>query len=536
MSGTGVSPVVKDGDPLLLAIDVGTQSVRALVFDLRGELVAARRVPIEPYFSERPGWAEQHVQVYWDAVCDSCRGVIGDAAADVDRIAGLAVTTQRATVVNLDASGEPLRPAIVWLDQRRSEHPPRLPRWMRAGARFLRRYDALREFQAEAECNLIAEQQPEVAAATDKFLLLSGYLNWRLTGRFVDSVAAQVGYLPFNYRHQRWSGPREPVWHALALRRDQLPDLVPAGAAMGRLTAEAATQTGLPAGLTVVAAGADKSCELLGSGVTDPGVAGISYGTTATINTVHDRYVEVMPPLPAYPAALPGHWNSEVAIRRGFWMVEWFRREFGVGAPGAELTAGEAPGREENDAYESLEAMLAETEPGALGLLLQPYWSPGIPFPGEEARGAIIGFGAMHGRAHVYRAIVEGIAHALYDAGRRLERRNRRRFGVVRVAGGGARSDAVMQITADVFGLPAERPRVTEASGLGAAINVAVGLGLHPGYEAAVAAMTRVGGRFEPDAANHELYRRIHNGAYGRIYRCLRPLYRELRRITGYPP
>lgn len=518
--------------PLLLAIDNGTQSVRALLFDLSGELVATGKAPIEPYFSDNPGWAEQHVDVFWAALCAACRELLSQPNVDAARIVGMAVTAQRATVVNLDIHGRPLRPAIVWLDQRRCLEPPSLPRSIELAARVTGRATLLREIRTEAECNWIAEHQPKIASDTARFLFLSGFLNRRLTGEDVDSTAAQVGYVPFDYRRQRWAGPRDIRWRALAIKREQLPRLVPAGGRLGTLTADSAAATGLPAGLPVLAAGTDKACELLGSGCSVPSVGGISYGTIATINTANTRYVEAMPPMPAYPSAIPGSWNSEVAIRRGYWMVEWFKREFG-----ADILGGEAGGGSTGeDQYARMEDLLAQTPPGADGLLLQPYWSSGTPFPGVEARGSVIGFGDMHGRAHLYRAIVEGIGHALFAGATQLAGRNRVAIDRLMVAGGGARSDAVMQITADIFGLAAERPHVSEASGLGAAINVAVGLGLHGDYESAVARMTRPGDIFEPNAENHLLYGRIHERVYSDMYRRLRPLYSEIREITGYPP
>lgn len=515
-------------EPLLLAIDNGTQSVRAFLFDLDGELVAYEKVPVEPYFSEKPGWAEQHPQTYWDAVCAACRGLLAGSRVEVARIVGMAVTAQRSTVVNLDERGEPLRPAIVWLDQRRCSDPPRVSPLVRAVVRLSGRSELVRELGAEAECNWIAQNQPRIAVATDRFLFLSGYLAWRLTGEFVDSTASQVGYVPFDYRRARWASPKDLRWRLMAVERRQLPDLVEVGRRLGEVSARAAAETGLPPGLPVIATGSDKACELLGSGCMDPSVAGLSFGTTATINTVNDRYVEATPPLPAYVSAVPGRWKSELLVRRGFWMVEWFKREFGGDLIGDESS--------HPDAYRRLEQMLVDTPAGAEGLLLQPYWSSGVPFPGSEARGAVIGFGDMHGRAHLYRAIVEGIGHALLAAAGLLAKRNRVPIGELRVAGGGARSDAVMQITADMFGMPAQRPHVVEASGLGAAINVAVGLGLHDDYETAVARMTRIGDVFEPNDENHRLYRTIHERVYKDMYRRLRPLYGEIRDITGYPP
>jgi len=167
--------------------------------------------------------------------------------------------------------------------------------------------------------------------------------------------------------------------------------------------------------------------------------------------------------------------------------------------------------------------------------MLQPYWSPGVRQPGPEAKGAIIGFGDVHTRAHIYRAMLEGLAYALREGKERIEKRSGVPITTLRVAGGGSQSDAAMQLTADIFGLPAERPHTYETSGLGAAIDAAVGLGLHPDFETAISAMTRVGDRFEPDPAARSLYDRLYSEVYLEMYHRLRPLYRSIRDITGYP-
>jgi sugar (pentulose or hexulose) kinase len=166
---------------------------------------------------------------------------------------------------------------------------------------------------------------------------------------------------------------------------------------------------------------------------------------------------------------------------------------------------------------------------------LQPYWSPGIKVPGPEAKGAIIGWGDVHTRAHLYRAILEGLTYALREGKEQIERRTRVPVRELRVAGGGSQSDAAMQLTADIFGLPAARPHVYEASGLGAAIDASVGLGLYPDVPAAVRAMTRVGRVFEPNPQAHAVYEQLYSRVYQRMYRKLKPLYEEIREITGYP-
>lgn len=515
--------------PYVLALDNGTQSVRALLFDARGDLVARSRVPLVPYVSPHPGWAEQEPEYYWASLGEACRKLLAESPVPREAIAGLALTTQRATMVCLDRDGKPLRPAIVWLDQRRSEGlPPVRGLWGLAFAASGMR-ETVAYFQAEAEASWIRKHQPEVWKETARYLFLSGYLTWKLTGRFADSTGSQVGYVPFDYRKHRWAGRFDWKWTALPVSREQLPELVPPGTRIGELTAEAAEATGLPRGLPVIAAAADKACEVLGAGALAPHVACLSYGTTATINTTHRKYVEPYPLIPPYPAALPDAYTLEVQIYRGYWMVSWFKQEFGH--------REEELARERGLPPEALfDELIRDVPPGSMGLVLQPYWSPGVKVPGPEAKGAVIGFGDVHTRAHLYRAILEGLAYALREGKERSERRSGVPITEIRVAGGGSQSDAAMQLTADVFGLPAARPHVYEASGLGAAVDAAVGLGIHPDFETAVREMTRVGRVFAPDPRTASVYDRLYTRVYKQMYRRLKPLYEEIREITGYPP
>lgn len=512
----------------LLALDVGTQSARAIVFDARGRLLGRRQVPIEPYVAPQPGWAEQDPEIYWDAMTRACRELWPGSGLRPDDVAGLSLTTQRATMICLDAEGRVLRPATVWLDQRRCTRPPDLGVMWKTLFALAGAAPLVAHLQAEAEANWFAQHQPELWRQTARYLFLSGFLAQRLVGDFVDSVGSQVGYVPFDYRHLDWAGPRDFKWKAVAVTREQLPRLVAPGKPLGALMPQAAERLGLPAGLPVIAAAADKACEVLGCGALEPDVAQLSFGTTATVNTTQPRYVEVQRMLPAYPAAAPDAWNTEIQIFRGFWMVSWFRREF--------AHREEALARERGVPVESLfDELVREIPAGSMGLTLQPYWSPGVRDPGPEAKGSIIGFGDVHTRAHVYRAILEGLAYGLRAGAEQIERRTGTRIRRVVVGGGGSQSDAAMQITADVFGIAAERPEVYETSALGAAMNLAVGLGVHADYATAVRSMTRTGRRFEVDPDARRIYDALYREVYQEIYPRLRPLYQRIRRITGYP-
>ncbi len=514
---------------IILAIDSGTQSVRALLFDLRGNLVEKSRVPIEPYYSRQPGWAEQRPELYWETLCQACQQLWSMHTVPRERLAGVALTTQRSTVINVDAAGRPLRPAIVWLDQRRTEGLKPVGGWWGILFKLSGMSETVAYLQAEGEANWIATHEPAIWEQTHKFLFLSGYLTHLLIGRFADSVGCQVGYVPFDYKGLDWSKKWDWKWQAIIMDQGKLPELVPPAETLGEITPQAAEETGIPVGLPLVAAAADKATEVLGAGCLEPHMGCLSFGTTATINTTHRKYIEVIPLIPPYPAAVPGAYSLETQIYRGYWMVNWFKQEFGL----REQLLADEQGIEPETLFDEL---VRQVSPGSMGLMLQPYWSPGLKVPGPEAKGAIIGFGDVHTRAHVYRAILEGLAYALREGMERTEMRSRVPITELRVAGGGSQSDAALQLTADIFGLPACRPHVYEASGLGAAIDAAVGLGLHSDFVIAVEEMTRIGEVFEPDPAAHETYEELYQQVYRRLYKQLKPLYEKIRQITGYPP
>ena len=265
---------------------------------------------------------------------------------------------------------------------------------------------------------------------------------------------------------------------------------------------------------------------MLGSGCVEPTTASLSYGTTATINTNNASYVEAQRFIPPFPSAIPEQYNSEIMIYRGFWMVNWFKQEFGQREIHKAQDLGVSP--------ESLfDELVNEVPPGSLGLMLQPYWSPGLK--NLEAKGAILGFGDVHTRAHIYRSILEGLAYALKEGKETLEWRQGAKISRIIVSGGGSQSEAALQLTADIFNLPVHRPHTYETSGLGAAITVAVGLGYFDDYTQATKAMTRIEQTFLPIENNVILYDQLYNQVYLKMYQRLKPIYKKIKEITGYP-
>lgn len=529
MTKTNAQP--SDTQKYVLALDNGTQSIRALLFDLNGQLVAKSKVDIEPYFSKQPGWAEQEPDYYWKMLTKTCHELwpeLETLKISKAQIKAVALTCQRATVVNLDKNGKPLRPAFVWLDQREQNTLPKMSWYWRALFTLVGEKQTIEYFRSQAEANWIKHQQPDIWHKTDKFMLLSGFHSFKLTGNYVDSVSSQVGYLPFDFKTQTWCKAHDWRWQALPITRSMLPTLIPCGEELGKISEQGAAQTGIPLGLPLISAGSDKACEVLGSGCLTPKTGSLSYGTTATYNTTNTKYVEAIKRLPAYPAAMPNVYNTELIIQRGYWMVSWFKREFGL----KEQQIAEQKGIATEVLFDDL---LKQVPPGSMGLVLQPYWNPGIRTPGPEAKGAMIGFGDVHTRAHIYRAIIEGIGYALREGKELSERKTGIKITQLMVSGGGSQSDQAMQITADIFGMPVQRPHTYETSGLGAAINAAVGVGLYDTYENAVANMTHGGDVFTPIVANQKIYHELYHGVYQKMYSRLSPLYKAIRKITGYP-
>ena len=517
------------GEGTLLAIDVGTQSVRALAFDPKGQLIDhAQIVYLVPYNSPHPGWAEQDPNYYWESLAESCHKLWSGGKVSPESIVAVALTTQRGTVINLDHSGQPLRPAILWLDQRRAKKLPNVGLIWKTIFKISGLSGILHTLQAEAELNWLRENEPETLEKTAHYLFLSGYLSYKLTGEFTDSIGCIVGYVPFDYRRQTWPSPNHWKWKAIPVMEDVFPQLVPPGSKMGFISAQAAELTGLPKGLPLIAGASDKACEVLGSGCLEPHQGCIGFGTTATICVNSKHYVEPIPLVPPYPSAKPGAYNLEFQTFRGFWMVSWFKEQFAL--------KEQEIAQERGVATESLlEEMVAKVPPGSLGLLLQPYWSPGLRYPGPEAKGCIIGFGGVHKREHIYRALLEGLVYSMREGRERIEKRSKVPITELSVCGGGSKSDQVMQITVDVFNLPVRRTKVSEASGLGAAILAAVGSGFYPDIETAAREMTNVGSVFEPNSKSVKIYDELFKKVYSKTYRRLRPLYRVIQAVTGYP-
>ena len=505
-----------------LSIDCGTQSLRAFVFDARGELLARSQIHFQPpYDAPVKGYAEQDADYYWQQLVTACHALWQQI--DPNTITAATLTTQRGTVVIVDEQGQPLYPAILWLDERQTEQLSSLPLYWQKLHQLSGHQATIEKLRKRAQANWFMAHRPELWAKTHKFLLLSGYLSHKLTGEFNDAIAAQVGYIPFDYKKHQWQSRWDWRWQALGLTAAKLPKVVPAGKLLGQLTVEAAEKLGLPAGLALVAAGADKACEVLGAGCINSSQGALSFGTTATYNTVSRHYLSLNPPMPPYPSLLPRQYCLETQIPQGFALVNYFKQQ--IAAP--EIAAAQ----QGCDWLAVLEDWLISSPVGANGLMWQPSLS--VQASGESvSKGALLGLSTQHSKADWYRALVEGLLFALKQGQEHVEQHTKHKISQLFAAGGGSQSDAVMQIAADIFNMPINKPHTSETSGLGAAMCAAVAMGVYPDLPSAVRAMTRTDKVFYPNSLNARFYQRCYQTVYKPWLQSLVQLYAQQQAST----
>jgi sugar (pentulose or hexulose) kinase len=297
---------------------------------------------------------------------------------------------------------------------------------------------------------------------------------------------------------------------------------------LGYVTSKASAETGLPEGLPVVVGGGDKQSELLGAGAIDQSIGVISYGTATCMEIITRKYIaDKNLRFVTWPAALPHAWDIELMIPRGFWMVTWFKQEFGHREALEAEKRGIAP-------EVIFDEVVRTIPPGSMGLMLQPYWYPMVT--DKFSKGSIIGFGDVHTRAHIYRAILEGLGYELRRLYEIFHDKTGSTIKEIRVGGGGSRSDVAVQVAADIFNLPVSRMATSEICALGAAIDAAVGTGMFASFDEAVASMVKKGRVSEPNAQNHRVYEELYQGVYLKTYGALEPLYKKIASVTGYPP
>jgi xylulokinase len=496
-------------EPLLLGVDAGTSSVKAVLLDLRGRFCAVCQAEY-PLHHIRSGWVEQEPEDWWQATCHAIRGALAKVEHGPERVLGMAVSSQAPTLLPLDCAGRPLRPAMIWMDRRAEAEAVRLTELL--GAEEIYRITGNRPdaFYVAARLLWLRDHEPEVLKQTWKFVQVNGYINYRLTGRVAMDPAHAVLLQMRDYATGAWS---EALCSACGVEPVQFPEVMEAHQIQGEVTAEAAEASGLRAGTPVMAGTVDSPAAVLEAGVAEPGIAVEMTGTSTVVIIPNDRGL-TEPALIALPHALPGMHLLLGAMVSSGGCLRWFRDQFGQ----AEIQSATEGGA---DSYDLLTRHAEEIEPGSGGLIFLPYMmGERSPLWHTNARGVFFGLSLATPRAALVRAILEGTAFALRH---NVETATRAGAEVreMRSVGGCSRSDLWNQIKADVLGLPVLLPRTSVGSPFGAAIVAGMGAGVFPNVRESLQEMVHLERRFEPDAAKHE--------RYTRAYLLFRDIYEHLK-------
>lgn len=500
---------------LVIGIDSSTTATKAIVWDRYGNALGEGRQAV-PLAVPRPGWAEQDAEDWWT----SCVGALRQALAGVapDRIAAVAVANQRETMVPVDEAGHALRPAILWLDERCRDQLARIDRLF--GSTRIHRVTGKPVDVTPSVYRILwlQEHEREVVEEAARYLDVHAFLVQRLAGRCCTSLASADPMGLVNMEHGLWAGE---LLEAIGLGEAQLPELTPPGAVIGTVTAAAAQATGLPKGTPVVAGGGDGQCAALGAGVTQSGRAYLNFGTALVSGLCADRYAADLAFRTLY-GCIDGTFIYETVVRTGTYLVSWFLENI------LALEQGRRTPRED-----LLDTLAAAVPPGANGLMVVPYWLGSMmPHWDAAARGITLGWSPAHGRAHFYRAILEGLLfeqRAQMDA---VEAASGLRVEEHVLTGGGSRSAVWSQMAADVSGRPAVRCPTSEATSLGAAILAAAGAGLYPDVRSAAAAMSSPGERLAPDPERARRYTLLYS-VYRDVFPTVRSVVDRLAELAG---
>ena len=472
---------------LILGFDLGTTSLKTILVDAQGN-IRAQAEHEYPIHTPHPGWAEQDPETWWQAAIAgtrTCLAAVGEAS-----ISAIGLSGQMHGVVLLDAAGEVLAPAVIWADQRSSQQAREITE--RIGLARLAASAGTRVAAGFMAATLVwvQEQQPQLWRQVRWALLPKDWLRWRLTDCLATEPSDAAGTALFDQQARAWS---QPILEALRIDPTILPPVIASHAVAGELTRAAASALGLPPGIPVAAGGADQATGALGAGVVDPQTMLVSLGTGGQL-------VAPLTAMRADPAlrthtfchALPDAWYLLGAILSAGLAFRWLRDLLGD--------------HDRAGGYDRLTELAATTPPGAEGLLWAPYLvGERTPYMDPGARGVLVGLTLRHGRGHLARAMMEGIALNLRNAFETM-----REVGIapqrIVMAGGGARSALWRQIVADVFQREVAPLQIDAQSALGAALLGAAAVGMAPDLVAASRRWTCYGPIVQPIAAHAALY------------------------------
>jgi len=493
---------------LLLGIDVGTGGSRAVLIDENGRIVTSATVEHEPFTSPETGWAEQQPADWWRASAEAIRQVLANDNVHAEDIGGIGLSGQMHGAVLLDEADEVLRPALIWCDQRSAAQCEQLTNEI--GAERLIKLTcnpALTGFTLP-KMLWVRDNEPELWQRVRSVLLPKDYVRLMLTGDKATDVADASGTLLLNVAERKWS---EEMLAATGLNSTILPLVYESPEFTGSVSVAAAKATGLRIGTPVVAGAGDQAGGAVGIGIVQPGAVSATIGTSGVVfAATNTPALDPKGRVHTFCHAVPGRWHVMGVTQGAGLSLRWLRDQWGV---------TDADG----DPYDRMTAEASRVEPGANQLLWAPYlMGERTPHLDPHARAALVGLTASHSRAHVIRAVLEGVAFSLRDS---FEIFNEMKVPVetVRLGGGGARSPLWRQIQADIYGRAVATVEAEEGAAYGVAMLAGVGAGVWKTVDAACEAVVRTRDIVEPDEKAKSLL--------ARQYKSFQALYPALRSI-----
>ena len=491
----------------VLGIDVGTGGTRALIVDERGHIVASATEEHVPFASPQVGWAEQDPRDWWRASTLAIRKVLQSANLSASSISCVGFSGQMHGAVLLDERNDVIRPALIWCDQRTQAQCDELHSIF--GERHLIDLTcnpALTNFTL-TKMLWVRQHEPQNWARVRKVMLPKDYVRLRLSGESAIDVADASGTLMLDVARRKWA---HEVLEKTAIDSRILPKLFESPEVCGHISAEGARESGLAAGTPLVAGAGDQAAGAVGIGINRPGTVSATIGTSGVVFAATDRpALDPRGRLHTFCHAIPDRWHVMGVTQAAGLSLRWFRDQIGTGEP------------PDGDPYDQMCAAAARVNPGADGAFWTPYlMGERTPHLDPNARAAFVGLTASHTRAHLIRAVLEGVAFSLKDTFTILQE-----IGVparqVRLGGGGARSPLWRQIQADVYGSEVEILAAEEGAAYGAAILAGVGAGAWSSVDQACEAVVRVAARVRPDA-NSTTLMQLNYQTFRRIYPALR--------------
>ena len=488
-----------------LGIDVGTGGTRALLVDEAGQVRHSATAPHEDVRMERPLWAEQRPENWWDAARRAIRGVLAEAKAGGKDIRGVGLSGQMHGLVMLDASNQVIRPALIWSDQRSQPQVDWINRTI--GEASVVRYTANPVLTGFTLPKLlwVRDNEPRNFERLRKMLLPKDYVRFQLTGDFASDVSDASGTALFDVVHRRWS---LELVDALKLDRGILARIYESSEVTGSITAEAALETGLAAGTPVVGGGGDQASSAVGNGIVGKGVVSCTLGTSGVVFAHSDQpQYDPKGRVHTFCHAVNGAWHVMGVTQGAGLSLQWFRNQLSPGS-----------------AYDALTAEAATAPAGSEGLFWLPYlMGERTPHLDASARGGWVGLTAKHTRAHLIRSLLEGVSYSQKDGLDIIEQ-----LGVsldsVRASGGGTSSPFWRQMLADVFDKRVVTLQTQEGSAYGAALLALVGTGVYASVPEVCNAAIREVDSISPQPAAVRIYAAGHK-VYQSLYPALEAFY-----------